>query len=1478
MFIPRHPLRLLRSRWLLVIPLLLLLGVSLKGSHTFAQVTGPQPYLVKNLTSVGAMVQVNNALFFTASEGTNGVELWQSDGTTTGTVLVKDIAPGATWSAPSNLTVVNGTLFFTANDGTRGVELWKSDGTTAGTVQVKDIALGITSSAPSNLTVMNNTLFFTANDGTNGVELWRSDGTTAGTVLVKDIYLGGYYASPSNLTVVGNTLFFSAYDGNYGLWKSDGTTAGTVLVKSNAYPSALTALNNTLFFAINAYANGGLWKSDGTTAGTILVTNTVAPRYTTLVNNAFFATTCNGLWKSDGTALGTVPIKANINPAACAFDSTNPALTVLTNTVFFVASDGVTGWEIWQSDGTDAGTVLLKDIDPGSGAGSGYPVGYPTGSRPDGLFVAGSTLFFNAGTGGSRQLWQTDGTSAGTIAVLDHPASGKVYRNNTLFFGASDGLWAFPLDGTIPATITGTITDNSGTPLAGVTVSDGTRSAITNASGAYTLVVPAGSYTLTPTKVSCSFAPATRDVTVTTGTFSGQDFTATVLTYTTSGRVLDGNGTPVAGVAIGARLWQPYPGPGPSPYNTTTDADGNYALILPAGVYTLTPTKSNYSFTPTTRTVTLLTGNLSGQDFTATALSYTASGRIADLNGTPIAGVTITAGVAQSYPPPGSSTYNATTDASGNYALVLPAGAYRLTPTKSSYRFTPTSRTVMVPASNLSGQDFTATLVTYTVSGRILDDNGAPLADVTLSDGTRNATADSTGSYTLTAVPLGIYTLTPTKSGYSFTPSTRALTVTGNLSGQSFTGTLITYSISGRITANGGTGLSDVTLSDGTRSATTDSTGSYTLTAVPLGSYTLTPTKSGYSFTPATRSATVASNLNGQDFTATLLTYALSGRITDSSSKALAGVTVSVGGKSTTTTSDGSYTLSGLVPGSYTVTPVKSGYSFTPTNRTVTVVNILPGQDFVGASTEQGLVDVSISLYSNPTGTQRAAYEAIMRAFADGVFESSNGVHKLRTVTIYTNRGQTGHTNIEWIADCWPNAHISGYGIIGLRVEMCDSFSGVNFLIDHEAGGYVLAHEWGHYFYSLYDEYRGSDACQANRPSLPCESDTPVQNSMMNSQWAARGGNYSWLNFSTSLNNTRNTAQQRVYGASGWATLVRPLALDPRNGVLENSPRRLYYSELASVAPQAGQAPRIDLVSNNTARSALQIVWATSGAALTANTPALTANVTALDGGQITYPEPIRVIATLQGNQPVAGAVAEGEITASDGVSQSITLRDDGIAPDTRADDGLYAALLTTKQDGPHTIRVRFTNSAGTAREIADSGMLVPPLPGTTPQLPAAQPITDSFEVFAELTVQVTGTQADDHGDTSATATTLATGGTDVAGQIDHANDRDLFRITVASAGKLALRVTNLALGMQPQVRLLAADGTTELARGNLSTSATPDYLLLTQMVAAGTTVYVEVTHSDPAATQGIYRISAGTLLDNEGVNVGTVFLPMLMR
>lgn len=277
-------------------------------------------------------VAVGDRLLFRASDAASGSELWSTDGTDLGTRPVKDINPGTGSSMAFGIEsggVLGSDLLFAADDGVTGYELYRTDGTEAGTVLVRDINPGAGSSVPTGFTKMGDAVYFAAQTEASGFELWRSDGTAAGTRIVKDIYSGtsGAFAnssSPRELTNLGGTLVFrtTTEDGRE-LWASDGTGAGTRQLADilpggdGSFPSGFVRLGDTAIFSADDGSNGReLWITDGTAVGTALLKDinpgagSSGPGDLVKLGGKVYFNADDGvhgreLWVTDGTAAGT---------------------------------------------------------------------------------------------------------------------------------------------------------------------------------------------------------------------------------------------------------------------------------------------------------------------------------------------------------------------------------------------------------------------------------------------------------------------------------------------------------------------------------------------------------------------------------------------------------------------------------------------------------------------------------------------------------------------------------------------------------------------------------------------------------------------------------------------------------------------------------------------------------------------------------------------------------------------------------------------------------------------------------------------------------------------------------------------------------------------------------------------------------------------------------------------------------------------
>jgi hypothetical protein len=211
------------------------------------------------------------------------------------------------------------------------------------------------------------------------------------------------------------------------------------------------------------------------------------------------------------------------------------------------------------------------------------------------------------------------------------------------------------------------------------------------------------------------------------------------------------------------------------------------------------------------------------------------------------------------------------TGAAGAYSFAaLPAGSYQVTASKPSHAFVPANREAVVSDADVTGLDFAGTLVTYSICGRVVDGAGAAISAASSGAVVATTTADASGSYCLAGLLSGLYAVTPSMDGYTFSPSSRDVAVSGaDVAGRNFTADPVRYAISGTVA---GGGYATVTLAaDGVdvEATTTDAAGYYVFADLPRGSYAVRASADGSAFNPSRREVTLSgSDVRGQDFAA----------------------------------------------------------------------------------------------------------------------------------------------------------------------------------------------------------------------------------------------------------------------------------------------------------------------------------------------------------------------------------------------------------------------------------------------------------------------------------------------------------------------------------------------------------------------------------------------------------------------------------
>ena len=526
-------------------------------------------------------------------------------------------------------------------------------------------------------------------------------------------------------------------------------------------------------------------------------------------------------------------------------------------------------------------------------------------------------------------------TPSGTMEIAVIPPAGFVAPEPKTW-QAAEGL-AAPDFEVYPITVSGKLIDASGVPVQGATVTVGGRSAVSDASGNFTVTkVPAGTHdvvigdtertrgkTVPGVSVSAQRDNRIEDITVETKPQFG----------TVSGRVTDPDSKGVAGVVIEA-----------AGKSATTGADGRYSIAgVPTGSVSVTVTDgvpAGYSVSGAQQK-NVTTAGVSDVNFSTTRDTGTVSGRVTDPSDNGVAGVVVRA-----------AGKPATTDAQGRYSISgVPTGSTSIAVDAGSV---PAGYSVSGPltrnltTSGLSGIDFSTIRETGRVSGRVTDPSGNGVAGVVVRAAGKPATTDADGRYAIAQVPVGDTEIRVDESsvpaGYSVSgPLTRNVTTAG-VSDVNFSTTRETGTVSGRVTDPSGNGVANVTVTAGGKTATTNADGDYSIAGVPTGSTSISVVRSsvpaGYSVNgPLDRNVTTA-GVSDVNFSTTRDTGTVSGRVLGPDSKGVANVTVTAGGKTATTNADGNYSIAGVPTGTTTIEVTASPTQYlrpAPQQKNVTV-------------------------------------------------------------------------------------------------------------------------------------------------------------------------------------------------------------------------------------------------------------------------------------------------------------------------------------------------------------------------------------------------------------------------------------------------------------------------------------------------------------------------------------------------------------
>lgn len=428
-------------------------------------------FSVEGSSFPNALIESENYIYFTAQNNVKGRELWKMDKSSKIVSIVKDIRPGGTSSLDDynnlgGLIDEDLLIFFATDDPDEPLvikNLWRTDGTEEGTYKLDNIRPGEFNDYVH--ATLNGEFYFVGKRG-GGYDknLYKTNGTIEGTF---ELFNNDEsFEEVTHIFVFNNTLYFTANYQNIGLqlWKmnSDGNSfelvsnIGTQESEGISFFNEFLFLNDQIYFYANDGVHGNeLWKTTGELEGTVMVKDIYPDGTNVDLNNSstglmgivhnnvlYFSAKSEDndayeyLYKTDGTAEGTIKVNTSNNtnslPLFFGFNKNN--FIEFGDKIIFKAIKSGQGDCLWVTDGTQSGTIFLKDILPGN---------YSNGISD--FTVRGDEIYFLAYSDiavANKNLWKTNGTTEGTVKVFEDVISSNLINtsSSSLFFAKHDDV------------------------------------------------------------------------------------------------------------------------------------------------------------------------------------------------------------------------------------------------------------------------------------------------------------------------------------------------------------------------------------------------------------------------------------------------------------------------------------------------------------------------------------------------------------------------------------------------------------------------------------------------------------------------------------------------------------------------------------------------------------------------------------------------------------------------------------------------------------------------------------------------------------------------------------------------------------------------------------------------------------------------------------------------------------------------------